>query len=466
MLKIYNTLGHKLEEFKPIEPGKVKMYYCGPTVYWTQHIGNLRGSTCADSVFRVLKYLGYEVKYVRNYTDVGHLVSDGDEGEDKMEKGAKREGLSPKEIAQKYIDIYEQDTERLNILDPTIKALATEHVEEMKKMVETLLEKGFVYTTDLAVYFDVSKFKDYTKLSGQDLEKQQKGAGTGDVEDPQKKHPTDFALWFFKAGNHSNAIQTWPSNFQSSLVENGQGFPGWHIECSAMSKKHLGDTIDIHMGGVEHIPIHHTNEIAQSESANGVKFANYWLHNEHLLVDSKKMSKSEGTSYVLQDIIDKGYNPLALRYFFLQANYRSKQNFTWEALTAAQNGLEHLYNQIKELGQEKGSVNQEFKDKFVEKVGDDFNTPQALAVVQELLKSDLTNQDKLSTILDFDQVLGLNFDQIKEVGVPDEVKNLAEQRLKAKQKKDFEVADKIRNQIKEKGFVVEDTKDGYDIKEL
>ncbi|MCK5084921.1 MAG: cysteine--tRNA ligase, partial [Candidatus Pacebacteria bacterium] len=343
-MKLYNTLTRKIEKFKPIEKNVVKLYHCGPTVYWTQHIGNLRGMFCADLAVRTLSYLGYKVKHVRNYTDVGHLTSDEDAGEDKMEKGARREGLDPAEIAEKYIRIFEQDTQELNILEPTIKPRATKHIQEMIDMTQTLINKGYAYRTDLAVYFDVSKAKNYTKLSRQILEKNIQGAGKSEISDPQKKHPSDFALWFFRAGAHKNALQYWPSPFSSSLVENGQGFPGWHIECSAMSKKYLGNTLDIHMGGIEHIPVHHTNEIAQSESANGVKFANYWLHNEHLLVDNKKMAKSEGTSHSLLEIKEKEFNPLSLRYLFLTAHYRSKLNFTWKSLKASENALNKLYD--------------------------------------------------------------------------------------------------------------------------
>ncbi|MDD4611282.1 MAG: class I tRNA ligase family protein, partial [Patescibacteria group bacterium] len=238
---LYNTLTREKEEFKPIKKGKVGFYHCGPTVYWTQHIGNMRGMTCADVIVRTLKYSGYDVTHIRNYTDVGHLTSDEDEGEDKMEKGAKREGLSPDDIARKYIKIFEQDTAALNILEPNIKARATEHVPEMIKMAESLISKGYAYATDLAIYFDVNKFKDYGNLSGQRVEDKEAGAGKGEVSDPQKRNPEDFAVWFFRAGAHKNALQFWPSPFQSPLVENGNGFPGWHIECSAMSKKYLGD---------------------------------------------------------------------------------------------------------------------------------------------------------------------------------------------------------------------------------
>jgi cysteinyl-tRNA synthetase len=467
MLKLYNTLSRSIEEFKPLKDNKVGMYYCGPTVYWTQHIGNLRGMFCADLVVRVLKYLGYKVKFVRNYTDVGHLTSDSDTGEDKMAKGVRREGLNPQQIADKYIKIYEQDTAKLNLTEPDVKPRATKYIKEMIKMVQTLLVKGYAYTTDLAVYFDVTKAKNYNQLSRQNLAEQMGGAGSGEVEDPQKKNPADFALWFFKAGKHAQAIQTWPSPFKSPLADKGQGFPGWHIECSAMSKKNLGDTIDIHMGGIEHIPVHHTNEIAQSESANGVKFVNYWLHNEHLTVNGGKMAKSEGTGYSLQEIIDKGFKPLALRYLYLQAQYRSKLNFTWAALRASQNGLDHIYNQVLELGKKAGKVNPKFRNKFIEAISDDFNSPQALAVLQEVLKSDLPASDKLATVLDFDKVLGLDLDKVKKekIEIPDEVNQLVKEREEARKNKNWEKSDELRKKIEEFGYLVEDTAEGSIIKQ-
>ncbi len=468
VLKIYNTLTRQKEEFKPLQAGKASFYYCGPTVYWTQHIGNLRGVFCSDSIRRALEYLGYNVKFVSNYTDVGHLTGDNegdaDLGEDKMEKGAKREGKTPQEIAEKYIAIYERDIKDLNILFPAVRCRATDYIPEMIEMTRILLDKGFAYATDLAIYFDVSKAKNYTQLSGQKIEEQIAGVGRGAVEDKQKKRPTDFALWFFKAGRHKNALQFWQSPFQSSLVQNGEGFPGWHIECSAMAKKHLGDTIDIHMGGVEHISIHHTNEIAQSESANGVKYVNYWLHNEHLGFDGKKMSKSLGNVVILGDMKSEGYEPLALRYLFLQAHYRSKQNFTWEALKSAQAGLNHFYNQIGALGDKIGKVPAEFKRKFAEKLSDDFNMPQALVVAQELLKADISDADKLATVLDFDKVLGLD---LKSGGQPkqelnieklsQEIQDLIKERKIARAEKNWQKADELRDEIQKQGYIIKDT---------
>ncbi len=463
-LFIKNTLTKQKEEFKPLKEGLVSLYHCGPTVYWTQHLGNLRGMLCGDIVVRSLRYLGYEVTHVRNYTDVGHLTSDEDEGEDKMEKGVKRENKNPQEIANKYIRRFEQDTRDLNLLEPTYKPLATEHIQDMQNLVQVLLDKGYAYIRDLAVYFDISKFPEYGKLSRQKQEEKKVCTGVGNVSDKRKRNPQDFALWFFKAGVHKNAIQTWESAFESSLVKNGRGFPGWHIECSAMAKRFLGDTIDIHMGGIEHIPVHHTNEIAQSEAANGINFVNYWLHNEHLLVNDNKMAKSKSTGVVLDDIKNQKFNPLSLRYFFLQAHYRSKQNFTIEALQAAENGLKHLYNQVKELGDEQGRINTEFKKEFIGSLCDDFNTPMAFDVVKKMLKSDISEPDKLATIIDFDKVLGLSItEQIKlsqPQNIPQEVITKIEERERLRKNKKFEQADRLRKEIQDLGYIVEDSQSG------
>ncbi|MBL7058381.1 cysteine--tRNA ligase [Patescibacteria group bacterium] len=461
MLKIHNTISREKEAFNPIHKNEVSLYYCGPTVYWTQHIGNLRGALCTDLTVRTLKYLGYDVKYVRNYTDVGHLTSDSDLGVDKMEKASEREKLDPLKIAQKYIKIYEEDTSELNLLEPDVKPLATEHIQEMQDMIKTLVDKKFAYVTDLAIYFNVSKAKNYTCLSGQVLEANISGAGAGDISDPQKKSPHDFALWFFRAGTHKNALQYWPSPFNSAQTENGNGFPGWHIECSAMSKKHLGNTIDIHLGGIEHIPIHHTNEIAQSENANDAKFVNYWMHNEHLLVDNKKMAKSEGTSYSLEEIKAKGFQPLALRFLFSQAHYRSKLNFTWESLQAAQNGFNHLCEKVINLDKaSKPKVDNDFKNQFKDALQDDFNIPEALAIAHKLLKSNLSDALKYGTIIDFDKVLGLNlaYCNKKEIseGLKDKINALIIERDQARKNKDWEKADKIRYELTKFKVSIED----------
>lgn len=461
-ITLYNTLGRKKEEFSPINPGKLSFYYCGPTVYWTQHIGNLRGSYCADIIHRTFKYLNYDVSMVRNYTDVGHLVSDEDEGDDKIEKTAKLENISAEEVANKFIKIYENDTSELNILEPKFKPKATENIDEMIEMVQLLMAKGYAYATDLAIYFEVEKFKDYNKLSGRKAEKNKIGAGRGLVSDSKKKNPQDFALWFFKAGEHKNALQSWPSPFVSPLVENGYGFPGWHLECSAMIKKLLGDTIDIHMGGVEHVSIHHSNEIAQSEAASGVKFVNYWLHNEHLLINEGKMSKSQGTAFSLEDIKSKGFSPMALRYFFLQAHYRSQQNFTFEALKAAQKGLTGILNKLEKLGNTIGEVDEKFKETFLEYLLDDFNTPKSLSLISEILKSDLAEADKLATILDFDKVWGLNLSDVLQdetSEIPESIKDIIVRRIEAKKNKDFSLSDGLRKEIEDQGYEVQDLAD-------
>ncbi len=454
-LKLYNTLTRRKEIFKPLKKGKASFYYCGPTVYWTQHLGNLRGLFCADSVIRTLQYLGYSVKSVRNYTDVGHLTSDEDEGEDKIEKAARKEKKTPQEIAQKYIKIYERDAKDMNMTEPTYKPKATDCIKEMIEMVQTLIDKNYAYVTDLAVYFDISQAKNYTQLSGQKLEEQIKGAGKGEVSDPDKKHSADFALWFFKTGRHKNALQHWPSPW-------GQGFPGWHLECSVMANKFLGKTIDLHMGGIEHIPVHHTNEIAQSEAANDAKFVNAWLHNEHLLVDNKKMSKSLGNILTLADIKEKNFEPLALRYLFLQVHYRSKQNFTWPAMESAQKGFNHLIAQIRELGDKIGKVDEKHKKSFIEKISDDFNLPQALVIAQDVLKSDLSDSNKLATLLDFDRVLGLKLDQAqkRKISIPEEIKELIQEREKFRKEKDWQKSDEIRKQIEAKGYKIKDTDQG------
>ncbi|MFA6422124.1 MAG: cysteine--tRNA ligase [Candidatus Buchananbacteria bacterium] len=465
MLKIYNTLSRKKEEFKPLKDKQVSFYQCGPTVYWTQHIGNLRAMVLADLIKRSQEYLGYDVKFARNYTDVGHMTSDDDEGEDKMEVASKREKLDPKEIADKYIKTFEDDIKELNCEDPNFKPRATEYISQMIEMVQELLKKGFAYTADLAIYFDISKFENYTKLSKQDLSKNISDAGRGEVSDSNKKNSADFAVWYFKAGAHENALQTWPSPFVSPLVENGEGFPGWHLECSAMNKAIFGPTIDMHMGGIEHIPVHHTNEIAQSEAANGKEFVRYWMHNEHLTVDGGKMSKSQGTAYSLAEIKAKGFNPMVLRYFFMQAHYRSKQNFTLEALESAQTALNNLKEKILEFKADGyGKIIESSKKNFTEAIEDDFNIPQVLAIVWDLVKSKESGKDIYATLMEFDKVLGLSLDQIREEKIPQEVVDLAKERLAARSEKNWAESDRLRNEIGKLGYEIEDLKEGYKLK--
>lgn len=467
-LILTNTLTRKKELFTPLEGGVARVYYCGPTVYWTQHIGNLRGSTCADLIIRTLQYNGYEVNFVRNYTDVGHLtgdnIGDADSGEDRMEKAAKRDQKTPDEIAQIYITQYEKDTAGLHLVDPTHKPRATAHISEMQAMISTLLEKGFAYETDLAVYFDVSKALDYTRLSGQNLDMNRTGAGAGDVEDANKRNARDFSLWFFKAGSHQNALQAWPSPFKSSLVSEGHGFPGWHIECSAMSKKYLGPTLDIHIGGIEHIPVHHTNEIAQSENANGLAYVNYWLHNEHLLVNNGKMSKSEGTGYSLDEVIQKGFNPLSLRYFFLTAHYRSGQNFTWDALAQADTAYQKLLSFVAEHQNEnEGKLVDSYEQSFHEAINDDINMPKALAVMWGMLRdASIQTGDVIATLYEFDKVLGLGLNEVTKDNspAPTELLDLLAQRNSARESKDWKIADELRAKIETAGYIIKDTDKG------
>lgn len=452
-IRLFNTLSREKETFTSITPEKVSIYQCGPTVYWTQHIGNMRAMAMADILVRMFRYEGFEVTFVRNYTDVGHMTSDEDLGEDKMEKGARREGKTPTEIAEKYIDIFEQDLASINTLTPNHRPKATAYVPQMIAFIEKLIEKDFAYVTPLAVYFDISKAKDYTRLSHQDLEKNIEDAGHGSVSDPEKRNSADFAIWFFKAGAHEHALQTWANTFSDK-----EGFPGWHIECSAMIRSLMGDTIDIHMGGIEHISIHHTNEIAQSEALTGKPLAHYWMHNEHLLVDGKKMSKSEGTSYAIEHIKEKGFNPLSLRYLFLNSHYKSKQNFTWEALQGAETSLQKLQHHI---GAETGTVNETYRSRFVEFITDDLNIPQALALAWEVAKdTTLSPADKTATLLDFDKVFGLKLAYQVPEEIPENIKALARKREDARKAKNWAESDKIRDEVRTLGYEIADFPEG------
>ena len=475
---IYNTMGRELQEFVPLEKQshidkvtgekvtEVKMYHCGPTVYWNQHIGNMRAVVWADIVKRTIEYNkdangnNYKVTLVRNYTDVGHLtgdnVGDADTGEDRMDKAARRDGKTPDEIANFYIANFEHDIQLLNADSAKYKPRATkdEYIKEIKSIVQNLLTKDIAYITGQGIYFDISKYPEYTKLSGQKLDLQNVGSGHGDVSDNEKRNSADFALWIFAVGTHADALQTWDNTFNKKdgtilnkeLRENpSKGFPGWHIECSAMSKALLDKdnanvdyTLDIHMGGIEHIPVHHTNEIAQSECANDKKYVKYWIHNEHLLVDGKKMSKSEGTSYLLGEVInylrencpndttfyqkiedDKFYSNV-LRYFFLQAHYRSKQNFTWEALLASYTAYVKLLKEVEKLNStltltslpaspQKGKEEmQNYQNKFLKAINKDFNIPMALGIMWSMIKDkEVGTEDKVKLIEDFNKVFGL-----------------------------------------------------------
>ncbi len=466
MLKLYNTLTRKKEEFKPLHDKVVSLYTCGPTVYDYAHIGNLRAYIFEDVLKRALFYNSYKVKHVMNITDVGHLVSDADEGEDKMMKALKREGLkltadSLLKIADKYTKEFKSDIKDLNILEPDIWCRATEHIKEMIKLIQILEKKGYTYETKQAIYFDVSKFKDYTKLAKLDLESLIGGARIGEKED--KKNPADFVLWFKAVGKYKNHVMVWDSPW-------GKGFPGWHIECSAMSMKYLGKTIDIHCGGEDHIPVHHTNEIAQSEAATGQKFVRYWLHVAFLQIKHGKMAKSASTFITLKDLKEKGFKPLAYRYLTLQAHYRTPLNFTFESLLDAQNGLENLQNKILELVQQKekkGKILEKYQEKFLSKINNDLDMPAALALAWQLIKDNKKKtEDKLATILDFDKILGLDFSKIKKekVKIPQEIEKLVAEREEARKAGNWSMADELRSVSASKGYLIEDTPEGPRIK--
>jgi len=455
-LFLYNTLTRKKEEFKPIKKNSVGLYTCGPTVYNFAHIGNLRSYVFEDILKRALLYNGYKVKHVMNITDVGHLTGDMDMGEDKLEVGAKREGKTAWQIAEFYAKAFRDDLKKLNILEPEVWCKATDYIKEQIDLIKILETKGYTYKTSDGIYYDTAKFKGYNKLSHLDLATLREGARVEVNE--EKRNPTDFALWKFGPEDKKRQME-WPSPW-------GVGFPGWHIECSAMSLTLLKDQLDIHCGGIDHINIHHTNEIAQSEAATGKKFFNYWLHGAFLnIAGGKKMAKSADGFLTLENaFIKKGINPLVFRFACLQTHYRKPMEYSEAAMKNAKTGLEHLYNQVKELGGSVSKINQEFKKKFLEAVNDDINMPQALAAIQELLKSSLVNEEKLATVLDFDKVLGLNLHQagIAEK-IPSEIKKLAEEREAARQNKNWQESDRLRLEIEKLGYIVEDIKDGQRI---
>ena len=465
-MRIYNTLSRKIEEFQPLDPSTVGLYTCGPTVYWSTHIGHMSKYIGDDILKRVLLYDGYKVKHVMNITDVGHLTSDADEGEDKMEKGAQREGLSVWEIAKKYEKEFFETMDALNVLRPDIIARATEHIADQIELVKRLEAKGLTYQTDSAVYFDVDKFPSYGKLFGQKLEEKITGAREEVVVDPQKRHPYDFALWFKMVGRFAHHVMHWASPW-------GDGFPGWHIECSAMSMKYLGESFDIHTGGIDHLGVHHPAEIAQSEGATGKPFVKYWVHRVFITVDGKKMSKSLGNFYTLKDVTEKGFEPLALRYLFLTAHYRQPLNFTWNSLESAQTAYSKLKDFViswretagrEFLSDEDMVLVDEFRKRFKEKINDDLNTSEALAVVWEVAKSKLPNSDKLDLVRDLDQVLGLQLErasrETKASLLPPVVAKLVEERGELRKQGKWEEADKLRKEIEAVGFKVEDTPEG------
>ena len=472
-MKLYNTASKKIEEFKPLNPPNVTFYSCGPTVYDYTHIGHLRTYINNDVLKRALGFLGYKVKHVMNITDVGHLTGDSDEGEDKMEKGAVKTGATVWELARVYTDYFISSIDEMNIIRPDVFSSATQHIPEFIEMIKILESKGFTYETDEALYFDVSKFKNYGKLSGQKLEEKMARA-RGEVHlDAQKRNQADFALWFKATRRFKDHIMRWPSAW-------GEGFPGWHIECSAMCMKYLGETVDIHAGGIDHIPVHHENEIAQSEAATGKQFVRYWFHNDFLLVDGQKMSKSLGNFYTIDDIKNSPYGPLALRLLFLQTHYRQIMNFTWESLSASNNAYNKLVNHICEFKQKvdesknSGQVNlkkeygqeaQTCRQKFIDAISDDLQAPKAVGVLWEIIKSNLPPDEKLRLIFEIDEVLGLNLKNAKffAVEIPEEIKKLAEEREKARLAQDFQKSDELRKKIADMGYGIKDTDEGYKI---
>ncbi|MBI2458978.1 MAG: cysteine--tRNA ligase [Parcubacteria group bacterium] len=466
-LFLYNTLGRKKQEFKPIKKGQVGLYTCGPTVYNYAHLGNLRAYLFEDILKRVLIYNGYKVRHVMNITDVGHLTGDRDMGEDKLEIGAKREHKTAWQIAEFYTQEFKKDIKKLNILEPEVWCKATDYIKEQIDLIKILETKGYTYKTTDGLYYDTAKFKDYAKLSRQNLAALKEGARVEKNE--EKKNPTDFALWKFstpltpliRGVKIAKRQMEWDSPW-------GVGFPGWHIECSAMSLAILKSQLDIHCGGIDHINVHHTNEIAQSQAATGKKFFNFWLHGAFLnIAGGKKMAKSEENFLTLENaLIKKSIDPLAFRFAALGTHYRKTMEYSEETILNAEKGLKHLYNQIRELGirnHELGirNVNENFKNKFLSVVNDDLNTPQALAVAQEVLKSKLSGKEKLATILDFDRVLGLNIkEELQNIDLPENIQAIIKTREKARQENNFQESDKLRQEIEKQGYRVEDTKSG------
>ena len=476
-LELYNTLGRELQEFKPLIPGKVGFYGCGPTVYNYAHIGNMRAYVFQDILKRSLRFLGYDVTHVMNITDIGHLSGDADDGEDKMVRTAQERGQSVLEIAEYYTNAFFKDTDLLNIERPSITCKATDHVQQMIDLIKKLEEKGHTYMAAGNLYYDISTFPDYKKLAN--IQTDDLKAGARIEVDANKKNPHDFVLWFTKSKFENQAL-TWDSPW-------GRGYPGWHIECSAMSMEYLGEQIDIHTGGIDHIQVHHTNEIAQSEGATGKKWVNYWLHNEFLVMDKGKMSKSSGSFITLESIIEQGFNPLDYRFFLIGAHYRSQITFSPESMESAKNARKNLVARISKLIESNNneipniqdSVTKknlkhplaiEFIDRFRNAINMDLNTPRALSELQGIIRSsEIPANEILEVVIQMDSVLGLNLIATaetylkteKDTNAPDpRIDALIVERTEAKKMKNFARADEIRNQLKAEGIVLEDTAEG------
>ncbi len=461
-MKLYNTLSRTIENFEPIHPGQVSLYACGVTVYDYAHLGHLRKYTMDDLLVRTLRRAGYQVKFVQNVTDVGHLASDADTGEDKLEKGAKKYGKTVWDVAHEFEDYFWHSMDAMGNLRPDISCRATEHIPQQLEMVLELERRGFTYVIDGdGVYFDTSKLSDYGKLAHLKIDELQEGARVEMV--PGKRLATDFALWKFERPGENRAM-VWPSPWHE------RSFPGWHIECSAMAVHYLGEQIDVHTGGIDHIPVHHTNEIAQAEAASGKQpFVRYWVHHNFLRIENEKMSKSLGNFFTIDDIVKRGYSPMALRLLFLTTHYRSQLNFTWESLTGIQKSWERLQRLVSQWREAnpilEPLVPSDFSQKFFSALERDLSTPEAVAVLWDVVGSpDLAASQKLAHVLAFDEILGLNLLQEKfESGqkqadpeLPDEVQNLLQQRAAARAAKDWRRSDELRDEIAELGYTTED----------
>ena len=456
MLRFFNTWTREDEIFKPHEQGSAGVYSCGPTVYNFAHIGNLRTYIFADILKRVLRYDGYLVKHVMNITDVGHLTDDGDVGEDKIEKAARLEDKSAQELAEFYWAAFRKDLSRLNIIEPDVWCRASEHIKEQIDLIKKLEEKGFTYKISDGIYFDTSKVENYGYLARLDIEGLNEGARV--AANKEKHNPTDFALWKFSPKDRKRQ-QEWESPW-------GVGFPGWHTECVAMSLKHLGDSVDIHTGAIDLAPVHHTNEIVQAQAILNKNFVQTWMHGEFVVINDQRMGKSLGNFMTIEDLMEKGYDPLSYRYLCLTTHYRSKLNFNFEALGAAQSGLNNLREKFLNFGKADGCVLEDFKKRFVDFIEDDLNMPQALALVWELLKAEETDADKRATLMDFDRVLGLGLESYSapKVEVPEKIRELADERDEARKKKNWKRADALREEIEAAGWLVEDLSVGYELK--
>ncbi len=457
-LKLFDTYQREVREFVPLKKGIASLYCCGPTVYNYAHIGNLRTYLFEDVLRRTLELNGYQVQHVVNITDVGHLVSDADDGEDKMEKGAARTGKTAWEIAQIYTDAFMQDLQRLNIKTPTTLCKATDHIPEQIEAIQQIEAKGMCYKTSDGIYFDTSKDPNYGYLARLDIEGLQQGAR---VDKGEKRNVTDFALWKFSPPDEQRQME-WESPW-------GKGFPGWHIECSAMAAKYLGPLFDIHCGGKDHIPIHHSNEIAQASACYGTNLSNYWMHGYFLQTDKEKMSKSSGEFLTTSTLIDKKYDPLAYRYFCLLAHYRSDIMFSWEALDSAVKALTRMRETYFNWA-DNGKVATAYEEKFLSYINDDLNTSRTIALIWDLIKDDtVTDADKKATVNLLDQVLGLELSQwqpAQAAEVPEEAVALAERRQQARAEKDWATADQMRDELAQLGYTVKDTPDGFEVTSL